>query len=77
MRPVLPAERSICRVMPSSRVPSGQERNSVAPTVASYELLLYILTNFATVAGAKDCVLKILVNQSPQAVFKMPVRHAA
>jgi choloylglycine hydrolase len=50
-------------------VPTGQERNSVA----SYELLLYILTNFATVAEAKAAVPKILVNRSSQAVFKMPV----
>jgi choloylglycine hydrolase len=50
-------------------VPPGQERNSVA----SYELLLYVLTSFATVAEAKAGVPKILVNQSSQAVFKMPV----
>jgi choloylglycine hydrolase len=50
-------------------VPPGQEPNSVA----SYELLLYVLTSFATVAEAKAGVPKILVNQSPQAVFKMPV----
>jgi choloylglycine hydrolase len=50
-------------------VPSGQERNSVA----SYELLLYILTSFATVAEAKTGLPNILVNRSSQAVFKMPV----
>jgi choloylglycine hydrolase len=50
-------------------VPQGQERNSVA----SYELLLYILTNFATVAEVKAGVPKILVNRSSQAVFKMPL----
>jgi choloylglycine hydrolase len=50
-------------------VPSGQERNSVA----SYELLLYILTSFATVAEAKAGLPNIMVNRSSQAVFKMPV----
>jgi choloylglycine hydrolase len=50
-------------------VPPGQERNSVA----SYELLLYVLTSFATVAEAKAGLPAILVNRSSQAVFKMPV----
>jgi choloylglycine hydrolase len=50
-------------------VPPGQERNSVA----SYELLLYLLTSFGTVAEAKVALPNILVNRSSQAVFKMPV----
>jgi len=50
-------------------VPPGQERSSVA----SYELLLYLLTSFATVAEAKAGLANILVNRSSQAVFKMPV----
>jgi choloylglycine hydrolase len=50
-------------------VPSGQERNSVA----SYELLLYILTSFATVAEARAGLPNVMVNRSSQAVFKMPV----
>ena len=50
-------------------VPPGEARKSVA----SYELLLYVLTNFATVAEAKAGIPKIKVNRSSQAVFKMPV----
>jgi choloylglycine hydrolase len=50
-------------------VPPGQERNSVA----SYELLLYLLTSFANVAEAKAGLPNILVNRSSQEVFKMPV----
>jgi choloylglycine hydrolase len=50
-------------------VTPGQERSSVA----SYELLLYLLTSFATVAEAKAGLPKVLVNRSSQAVFGMPV----
>lgn len=50
-------------------VPPAEARGSIA----SYELLLYALTNFATVAEAKAGIAKIKVNRSSQAVFKMPV----
>ncbi len=50
-------------------VPPAEARNSIA----SYELLLYTLTNFATVAEAKAGIARIKVNRSSQAVFKMPV----
>jgi choloylglycine hydrolase len=42
-------------------------------SIASYELLLYTLTSFATVAEARVGITKIKVNRSPQVVFKMPV----
>ncbi len=42
-------------------------------SIASYELLLYTLTNFSTVAEARAGIEKIKVNRSSQATFKMPV----
>ena len=50
-------------------VPPAEARNSIA----SYELLLYTLTNFATVEEAKAGIAAIKVNRSSQATFKMPV----
>ncbi len=42
-------------------------------SIASYEMLLYVLTSFATVAEAKAGIAKIKVNRAPQAAFGMPV----
>jgi choloylglycine hydrolase len=39
-------------------------------SIASYEMLVYALTNFATVDEAKEGFTKIKVNQSPQKAFK-------
>jgi choloylglycine hydrolase len=39
-------------------------------SIASYEMLAYALTNFATVDEAKDGFKKIKVNRSPQVLFK-------
>jgi choloylglycine hydrolase len=39
-------------------------------SIASYELLVYALTNFATVDEVKEGLRKIKVNQSPQKAFK-------
>nr|WP_294503154.1 choloylglycine hydrolase family protein [uncultured Rhodopila sp.] len=50
-------------------VAPGDARSSIA----SYELLLYTLTSFATVAEARAGIEKIKVNRAPQAVFKMAV----
>lgn len=44
-----------------------------AQSVASYEILTYVLTSFATVAEARDGIAKIKVNRAPQAAFGMPV----
>ena len=59
-------------------MPGAAVYQDVAPaeartSIASYELLLYALTSFATVAEAKAGIPKIKVNRSPQVVFKMPV----
>ncbi len=50
-------------------VPPAEAKNSIA----SFELLLYVLTNFATVAETKAALPKIKVSRAPQAVFKAPV----
>ncbi len=42
-------------------------------SIASYELLLYTLTRFATVAEAREGIARIKVNRAPQAAFRMPV----
>lgn len=39
-------------------------------SIASYEMLVYALTNFATVDEAREGFRKIKVNQSPQQAFK-------
>jgi len=44
-----------------------------ASSIASFELLTYLLTSFATVAEVKAGLPKIKVNQAPQVVFKMAV----
>jgi choloylglycine hydrolase len=59
-------------------LPGVAEFQDVVPadatrSIASFELLTYILTNFATVAEVKAELPKIYVNRAPQAVFKMPV----
>lgn len=59
-------------------LPNLAEFQEVAPaeaatSLASYELLTYLLTSFATVAEVKAALPKIKVNRSPQAVFKAPV----
>jgi len=41
-----------------------------AQSIASYEMLVYALTNFATVDQAREGFRKIKVNRSPQKVFK-------
>ncbi len=41
-----------------------------ATSIASYEMLVYALTNFATVQEAKEGFAKIKVNRSPQKTFK-------
>lgn len=41
-----------------------------AQSIASYEMLLYALTNFATVDEVKEGFRKIKVNRSPQKAFK-------
>ena len=50
-------------------VPPSEARNSIA----SFEMLTWMLTNFATVAEVKDALPKIKVSNAPQAVFKAPV----
>ena len=42
-------------------------------SLASFEVLTYVLTSFATVAEVKAALPKIKVNRAPQAVFKAPV----
>ncbi|MGR7994089.1 MULTISPECIES: linear amide C-N hydrolase [unclassified Xanthobacter] len=42
-------------------------------SIASYEMLTYVLTSFATVAEVKAAMPKIKVSAAPQAVFKGPV----
>ncbi|MFS8036911.1 linear amide C-N hydrolase [Xanthobacter sp. AM11] len=42
-------------------------------SIASFEMLTYVLTSFATVAEVKAALPKIKVNRAPQSVFKMPV----
>ena len=42
-------------------------------SIASYEMLNYALTNFATVDEARDGFKKIKVNRSPHPVFKGPI----
>jgi choloylglycine hydrolase len=42
-------------------------------SIASFEMLTYVLTSFATVAEVKAALPKIKVNQAPQATFKGPV----
>jgi choloylglycine hydrolase len=42
-------------------------------SIASYELLTWILTNFATMDEVKDALPKIKVSNAPQAVFKTAV----
>ena len=49
-------------------VPQTEAKNSIA----SYELLLYTLSSFATVAEVKAGLPKIMVNRSLQVVFKAP-----
>ena len=44
-----------------------------ANSIASYEIVTYILTQFATIQEVKDGMPKIKVNRSPQAAFKMAV----
>lgn len=41
-----------------------------ARSIASYEMLVYALTNFATVDEVRDGFRKIKVNRSPQVMFK-------
>lgn len=50
-------------------VSAGEAKSSIA----SWELLTYILTSFATVAEVKAGLPKIKVNTAQQAVFKAPV----
>lgn len=59
-------------------LPGLAEFQSVVPadvknSIASFELLHYVLTSFATVAEVKASLPKIKVNRAPQAVFKAPV----
>jgi choloylglycine hydrolase len=55
--------------------PGITEYQEVAPaesaqSIASYEMLVYALTNFATVDQAREGFKKIKVNRSPQKAFK-------
>lgn len=50
-------------------VPPKEGTNSIA----SYEIVTYILTQFASVDEVRAGLSKIKVNRAPQAVFKMPV----
>ncbi len=59
-------------------LPGLAEFQAVAPadarnSIASYELLLYVLTSFANVAEVKAALPKIKVSRAPQAVFKAAV----
>lgn len=59
-------------------LPALAEFQSVAPaeaknSIASFELLHYVLTSFATVDEVKAALPKIKVNRAPQAAFKAPV----
>ncbi|MFG1462043.1 choloylglycine hydrolase family protein [Xanthobacter sp. DSM 24535] len=59
-------------------LPGVAEYQEVAPgeaktSIASYELLLYVLTNFASVEEVKAGLPKIKVNRSIQTTFKMAV----
>jgi choloylglycine hydrolase len=58
-------------------MPGLAEYEDVSPaqgkeSIASYELLTYVLTNFATVAEAKAAIPHLLVNRSIQSTLKMP-----
>ncbi|MFG1398652.1 linear amide C-N hydrolase [Roseixanthobacter pseudopolyaromaticivorans] len=58
-------------------LPGLADYQEVAPadaknSIASYELLLYLLTNFATVEEVKAGLPKIKVNKALQSVLKMP-----
>jgi choloylglycine hydrolase len=59
--------------LPNVAVYQDVAPNDAKTSIASYELLLYTLTSFATVAEARAGIEKIKVNRSPQPVFKMPV----
>lgn len=59
-------------------LPNLAEFQEVSPaeaknSIASFELLTWILTNFATVAEVKESLPKIKVNRAEQEVFKSPV----
>ncbi|MFG1418562.1 choloylglycine hydrolase family protein [Xanthobacter sp. V0B-10] len=59
-------------------LPDLAQFQEVAPaeaknSIASYELLTYVLTSFATIAEVKEGLPKIKVNTAPQATFKAPV----
>ncbi|MCS0501509.1 choloylglycine hydrolase family protein [Ancylobacter mangrovi] len=59
-------------------LPNYAEFQDVAPgeaknSIASIELLTWILTNFATIDEVKENLPKIKVNKAPQETFKMPV----
>lgn len=59
-------------------LPGLAQFQQVAPgeaktSIASFELLSWVLTSFASVAEVKAALPKIKVNQAPQAVFKAPV----
>jgi choloylglycine hydrolase len=58
-------------------LPGIAEYEDVAPargkdSIASYELLTYVLTNYATVAEAKAGIAHLLVNRSIESTLKMP-----
>lgn len=59
-------------------LPGLAEFQAVAPgeardSIASFELLHFVLTSFASVAEVKAALPKIKVNRAPLAVFKAPV----
>lgn len=59
-------------------LPNLAQFQEVAPadaknSLASFELLTYVLSSFATVAEVKAALPKIKVNRAEQAVFKAPV----
>jgi len=59
-------------------LPGLAEFQTVSPaeaknSIASFELLYYVLTNFANVEEVKAALPKIKVSRAPQAVFKAPV----
>lgn len=59
-------------------LPNLAEFQDVSPeeaknSIASYEMLTYVLTSFATVAEVKEALPKIKVNRSEQAAFKAAV----
>ncbi len=47
--------------------------DDVKNSIASFELLLYVLTSFSNIAEVKAALPKIKVNRAPQAAFKAPV----